>query len=305
MGGYQLTDPALGLFVQVGQAGLNIAYCNGYELKQTNAVFAPLVDTTTNYIYLHFTKTVDPGGGYSAITLDITVNQTGIDPGDAIKLGEVDTAAGVITFIREENNKYRIHTAQLDENIDGNLKSINRLVVQGGFAFPTVPAPIAGELFYRTDLAQLYYFDGVLWQPITPGGAPGVVQFFAGAPVAIGEVVYMSPVPNTILPAIASAMATAEALGAATAPILPGPTGPVMTGHGIPVPTFCENGLALLPGQKVWLSKTLAGAVTNIPPANPTARKVLGVISDPSMYVTIVNPYATVVWAPEPTIWVP
>jgi hypothetical protein len=124
MGGYQLTDPMIGLFVRVGQPGLNLAYCNGYELKQTNAVLSALADASTNYIYLHFTKTVDPGGGYSAIAVDITVNQTGIDPGDAIKLGEVDTAAGVITVIREENNKYRIHSAQLDEDVVVAMKLV-------------------------------------------------------------------------------------------------------------------------------------------------------------------------------------
>jgi hypothetical protein len=316
MGGYQLTDPALGLFVQVGQAGLNLAYCNGYELKQNNAVFAPLVDATTNYIYLHFTKTVDPGGGYSAITLDITVNQTGIDPGDAIKLGEVDTAAGVITVIREENNKYRIHTAQLDEDIDGNLKKIERLTLQRGAAFPVVPAPVQSELFWRTDLLQLYVYDGAVWQPLTPGAPPGAVIFTASPltpPILTGEMVYVGPTPPSIplhvTQAIATALATAEVMGAAMGLTVPGFPGPFATWHGNPCTAFYETAappvVPPVPGRKVWLSKLTPGAVTTLAPANPCARKVLGVITDNSAFVWPGNPYLTVLWAPETTIWVP
>jgi len=306
MGGYQLTDPMIGLFAAVGQPGLNLAYCNGYELKQTNAVLAALADASTNYVYLHFTKTVDPGGGYSAITLDITVNQTGIDPGDAIKLGEVDTAAGVITAIREENNKYRIHTAQLDEDIDGNQYKIERLSLQRGVAFPTNPPPVQSELFWRTDLGQLYVFDGLVWQPLTAGAPPGAVIFTAGAPFLPGEVAYISA-PNTVLQANATAMATAEVVGASLGIVPPLTPGSFLTWHGQTGTVFVENAGPLIPvaGQKVWLSKTVPGSVTNIPPANPCARKVLGVITDPTMYAFPGNPYVTVAWGPEPTIWIP
>ncbi len=319
MGGYGLTDPALGLFVQVGQLGLNVAYCNGYELKQMDAVFAPLVNAPTNYIYLHFTKTVDPGGGYLAITLDITVNQTGVAPvdGNFIKLGEVDTAAGVITAIREDDNRYKIHTSQLDDDIEGNRRFINRLTLQRGAAFPVTPAPIQSELFWRTDLLQLYVFDGVVWQPLTPGAPPGAVIFTVnplGLPVLMGEMMYVGPnppaTPGTVTQAIALAMATAEVVGAAMAPFTPpGAPGPFMTWHGTTGTAFYETAappvVPPIPGRKVWLSKLTPGAVTTLAPANPCARKVLGVITDNSVFAWPMNPYLTVLWAPEPTIWVP
>jgi len=312
MDGYLLTDPAIGLVVEVGQFGLNVAYCNGYELKQTNSVFSPLVDATTNYVYLAFTKTPDPGGGYLAIAISIVVNQTGIAPADSIKLGEVDTAGGVITAIRNEDNRYHIHSSQLDDNIEGNLKSINRLVIQAGVSFPTTPAPLQGELFWRTDLLQLYVFDGAIWQPLTPGAPPGATIFTAdpfGPPILPGEVVYVTPTSplNTVTQAIAVAMATAEVVGASLGPLPPAVPGPFTTGHGTPVTVAVETlgPLALLPGQKVWLSKFVPGTVTNLAPPNPCARKVLGIITDPTIYVPGVNDFVTILWSPEPTIWVP
>jgi hypothetical protein len=313
MGGYDLSDPALGLVVQVGQLGLNLAYCNGYELKQTNAFFAALADNTTNYVYVGFTKTVDPGGGYSAITVAIMVNQTGIDPADSIRLGEVDTAGGVITAIREVDNRYHIHSSQMDDDIEGNRNSIRRLTIQAGAAFPAVPVPLAGEMYFRTDLLQLYVFDGVVWQPLTPGAPPGTVVFTAspvGPPILQGEMVYLFPgLPNAVTQAIALAMATAEVVGSAMAPFTPpGFPGPFMTWHGTTGTAFVENlgpMPALVPGQKVWLSKFVPGSVTTLAPPNPCARKVLGVITDPTPYIFPVNPYVTVIWSPEPTIWVP
>lgn len=313
MDGYGLSDPALGLVVEVGQFGLNVAYCNGYELKQINAVFAALVDAATNHVYLAFTKTPDPGGGYLAITISIVVNQTGVAPADSIKLGEVDTAGGVIVAIRNEDNRYHIHSSQMDDNIEGNLKSINRLVIQAGVSFPTTPAPIAGEMFFRTDLAQLYVYDGVIWQPITPGAPPGAVIFTAdplGPPISPGEVVFVTPTAplNTVTQAIATAMVTAEVVGASLGPLPPGIPGPFMTGHGTTGMAFMEP-LGPLPGvvsgAKVWLSKFVPGSATTVPPPNPCARKVLGVITDPTIYVPGVNDYTTVLWSPEPTIWVP
>ena len=53
------------------------------------------------------------------------------------------------------------------------------------------------------------------------------------------------------------------------------------------------------------VKKITPGAVTTLAPANPCARKVLGVITDNSVFAWPGNPYLTVVWAPEPTIWVP
>ncbi len=115
MDGYQLT-PGVGLFVQVGQAGLNIAYVNGYELKQTYGapVLLPVADNTLNQpVYLEFTKTVDPGGGYQAITIFLTVGAP-TTPVDWIRLGEVDAAGGLVTAIRNDDNRYHIHSGGVD-----------------------------------------------------------------------------------------------------------------------------------------------------------------------------------------------
>lgn len=298
MDGYGLSDPSISPppTVEIGKAGLNVAYCNGYELKQTDSVFAPLVDATTNHVYLHFTKTVDPGGGYSAIAIDITVNQTGVDPGDAIKLGEVDTLAGVITAIREENNKFKIHTSQIDEDIDGNLHHIGRLTLQKGVAFPISPAPQASELFFRTDLGQLYVFDGVVWQALTPGPPPGMINFFAVAPILTGEVV-ICVLPNTVAQGIATTFANAQVMGVAAAPIFPGPIpGPVVTYQGQTATAFFEPGLVLLPNQDVFLSLTIPGALTNVPPqVPPCIQKKVGIVVDPTGYVSPGNPYAGII----------
>jgi hypothetical protein len=296
MDGYGLSDPSISPppTVEIGKPGLNFAYCNGYELKQTDSVFAPLVDATTNYIYLHFTKTVDPGGGYSAIAIDITVNQTGIDPGDAIKLGEVDTLAGVITAIREENNKYKIHTSQLDEDIDGNLHHIGRLTLQKGVAFPATPAPQASELYFRTDLGQLYVYDGAVWQALTPGPPPGVLLFFSSVPVLPGDVVIFSA-PNTVSQGLANTIPNSQVIGVAQTPIFPGPIpGQVLTWQGQTTTAFFEPGLALAPGQDVFLSNTIPGALTNVPPLpGICVQKKVGIISDPTAYAPA-NLYAII-----------
>ena len=318
MGGYGLSDPLITPppTVEIGQPGLNCAYCNGYELKQTNSVFAPLADNATNHVWLHFTKTVDPGGGYMAIAIDIVVN-AGADPGDAIKLGEVDTAGGVIAAIRNADNRYHIHSAQMDDVLEGNLQHISRLTLQRGAAFPVTPAPVQSELFWRTDLLQLYVYDGGVWQPLTPGAPPGAVIFTAnpiGPPILPGEMVYVGappgpPLPLTVTQAIALAMATAEVVGASMGLVIPGFPGPFSTWHGNPATVFYETAvppaIPPVPGRKVWLSKLTPGAVTTLAPANPCARKVLGVITDNSVFAWPMNPYLTVLWAPEPTIWVP
>jgi hypothetical protein len=167
-------------------------------------------------------------------------------------------------------------------------------------------------MFFRTDLTQLYVHDGAVWQPLTPGAPPGTVVFTAdplGPPISPGEIVYVTPTAplDTVTQADATAMATAEAVGVAAGVIPPGTPGPFVTGHGTPVLTLMDPSapLVLLPGQKVWLAKAPIGAATNIPPPNPTARKVLGVVTDPTPYVFPGNPYANILWSPEPTIWVP
>ena len=318
MDGFQLST-GFGLFAQVGQVGLNVAYCNGYELKQTYPIAPPLVPvapaTLGQPVYLEFTKTVDPGGGYLSIAIFLTVGPPAT-PSDWIKLGEVDTDAVGVIAVRNEDNRYHLHSAQMDDVLEGNLQHISRLTLQRGAAFPVAPAPVQSELFWRTDLLQLYVYDGGIWQPLTPGAPPGAVIFTAnplGPPILPGEVAYVGPnppaAPGTVTQAIALAMATAEVVGAAMGPVLPGFPGPFMTWHGTTGTAYYEIAappvVAPVPGRKVWLSKLTPGAVTTLAPANPCARKVLGVITDNSVFAWPGNPYLTVVWAPEPTIWVP
>jgi hypothetical protein len=166
--------PGIGLQTIVGDLGLNVAYVNGYEVKQQNAVALGLTASATNHIFLKFTRTPDIVAGVSAISISYTVNTSGTQPADSIKLGTVTTDGVGVTAITPQNNKFKIHDAQLETDIDGNLNRITRLVINGGPAFPTVPAPLAGELFVRTDLPgdPLFRFDGdaVAWVSAGAGG---------------------------------------------------------------------------------------------------------------------------------------
>jgi hypothetical protein len=175
MVGYGLVAGA-GFQVIVGQPGLNVAYVNGYELKQLNAVVLGLAGSATNHIFLRFTKVPDFISGVQAINLLYSVNTTGIPPLDSIKLGEVDTNGVGVVAIRPQNNALKIHGAQLDEDIEGNQYQIKNLVTHKGVAFPTVPAPVSGQRFYRTDLGKEFYFDGFVWVMVGAGGSSTFVE---------------------------------------------------------------------------------------------------------------------------------
>ena len=45
-----------------------------------------------------------------------------------------------------------------------------------GNAFPTLPAPVEGQMFYRQDLDSLYIFNGVSWLTVTQGTAQGTID---------------------------------------------------------------------------------------------------------------------------------
>ena len=183
MKGYALT-PGVGLQAISGEPGLNVAYVNGYEIKQTGSVALALAASATNHIFIKFTKTPDPTAGTAAITITYTVNTTGIPPVDSIKLGEVDTDGVGVLVIRNENNKFRLHDAQLETDIDCNQLQLKRYTAEKGTSFPTVPPPVIGEHFVRTDLLgnPEFIFDGVMWNAIGTGG-PGAQgnQGFQGA----------------------------------------------------------------------------------------------------------------------------
>lgn len=46
-----------------------------------------------------------------------------------------------------------------------------RMLLNKGTAFPTSPAPVEGQVFYRTDLDEVYIYDGAGWVTLNPGGA--------------------------------------------------------------------------------------------------------------------------------------
>jgi hypothetical protein len=172
MKGYGLVAGA-GLTCAVGEPGLNVAYINGYEIRRDNASILGLSALSTNHVFIKFTKSADPVAGTDAITISYEVNTTGIPPADSIKIGEVDTDGVGVTDVRPQNNKYKIHDAQLETDLDCNQLQLLRYTPGKGTAFPTVPPPVSGEHFVRTDLVgnPEFIFDGVMWNAIGTGGA--------------------------------------------------------------------------------------------------------------------------------------
>lgn len=165
MKGFGLADGG-GLQVLAGEPGLNVAYVNGYELAQQNAATLPLVPSATNHVFLLFTKTPDFVAGTASIAISYAVNTTGVAPNDSIKLGEADTDPAFVTAIRQQENGFKIHDAQLETDVEGNQKQIKNQVHHEGTAFPTNPPPVIGQPFYRTDLPALFVFNGVGWEKV-------------------------------------------------------------------------------------------------------------------------------------------
>lgn len=48
-------------------------------------------------------------------------------------------------------------------NVDFNQNLAVEMVIDQGTAFPTVPGPVEGQTFYRTDLNVFYIYDGASW----------------------------------------------------------------------------------------------------------------------------------------------
>jgi hypothetical protein len=173
--GYGLVN-AGGLILNVGGVGLNVAYANGYEIKQTGPTLKTLAPSATSHVFLKFVKTPDPLLGTKLISISIEVNTTAIPPANSIKLGEADTNATIITAIRPQNNKLKVHDAQLETDLDCNQLQLKRFTAEKGTAFPTSPAPVIGEHFVRTDQVgnPEYRFDGTTWVVLGAGsGAQG------------------------------------------------------------------------------------------------------------------------------------
>ncbi len=153
----------VGLNLTVGGAGLNVAYINGYEVIQQDPASVVLQPNSTNYIFCAFTKTPDPISGTIAITQAILVQPNNTLPPNAIKLGEVDTNGVGVTAIRPSNTHFIIEDAQFGTDIEGNQKQITTLVTHKGTAFPTIPAPVDGQHFFRTDLKREFIYYNGTW----------------------------------------------------------------------------------------------------------------------------------------------
>lgn len=61
------------------------------------------------------------------------------------------------------------------------LVSQNGSLAQGS-SFPTVPAPVEGQMFYRNDIAQLYIYTGSSWQDVaSQSWVPNNIQVFTSS----------------------------------------------------------------------------------------------------------------------------
>jgi hypothetical protein len=45
----------------------------------------------------------------------------------------------------------------------------NNFVIDKGTSFPVSPSPVAGQLFFRTDLNLLHIYTGASWSPVGSG----------------------------------------------------------------------------------------------------------------------------------------
>ncbi len=268
----------VGLQIAVGGVGFNLAYINGYAIKVLNTTFRPLQPNATNYIYIAFTKTADPIGGAASINIFIAINQTGIAPSNSLFLGTAVTNGVGITAITQVNNHFHIGDAQFDTDIDGNQHQITNLVLHEGTAFPTNPAPIAGQVFYRTDLFAPYVFNGQTWDILI-----GALTATAGELLMAGEFVRIQPlVNNTVLRTLAASSQGIEVIGAAKTPAALGQPLLILSGVGQRITAQFETGLTPQADQDVFLSATVPGALTTVAPPLP---KLVGKVIDASGYI--------------------
>lgn len=297
MDGLGLAD-AGGLLLQVA-AGFG--FIVGYEVENPAPDFVALTDGALNHVFFGFDRVPDlaPGAPVTSV-LDVTpkvvVNTTGIPPADTIKLGTVLTAAGVILTITEQDNRRRIHDAQLDTNIGGNHKQIKELVIDTGVVLPpTTPPTTDGQLFFRTDGKLFKFFAGV-WIELTaavappPAGAiPVINATFPSTLLDIGEVVRITPAgpPGSVDLALAIP-GEENAVGmVSVAPIPPFFPGVAASVQGVLVPDAqLETGLVLVAGMVLFLSAFVPGALTNIQPFIPgQVVKRMGLLWDPTGYI--------------------
>lgn len=296
MDGLGLTD-AGGLLLEVA-AGF--AYVSGYEVALGAPDFLTLANGATNHVFLRFDRLADvsPATSVVGVAPEVVSNTTGTPPTDSIKLGEADTAAGVITAIRPADQRRKIHDAQLTTDIGGNHQQITELVVHKGTALPS--SPEAGQLFFRTTDGALLKFDGAAWVELDAGTASGGVTAVngEGTGLAVGEAVRVAPGSDgTVVRARADSEVNAFVVGLAEAAIAAAGSGRVVTGQGGVETAQFETGLTLAAGDEVYLSSAVAGALTNVQPTTTgEIVKVVGSLWDASAYVgtTAANSKASV-----------
>ncbi len=114
-------------------------------------------------------------------TLSDTVNITGDVDADGNMLLDADDTGGDVTIqfgttlaeIIEwdsANNRFNISDdlnvdggITVNGNVDFNQNQAVEMVIDQGTSFPVAPAPVEGQVFYRTDLDTFYVYDGSSW----------------------------------------------------------------------------------------------------------------------------------------------
>lgn len=137
----------------------------------------------------------DGGTYYSVSTSNDLDNLTGTDSNTFV-LDQDDTTGDVIlqfgNTLAESlrwdsvNNRFVLSddlyidgTLELNGDLDFNQNEATELVLHQGTAFPTVPAPIEGQTFYRTDTDTMYIYDGASWVALDSSTGSGNSLFFA------------------------------------------------------------------------------------------------------------------------------
>jgi hypothetical protein len=120
------------------------------------------MSTTANARMLYFTEDID---GTNAETF--TINRINTGPTTQLIFGELLGAS--ISF--DSNTD----TFSISKSIDFNSNQVVNFVLQQGTGFPT--GGTAGQLFYRTDRQETFFYDGTQW--ISNGGGSNTIQFDA------------------------------------------------------------------------------------------------------------------------------
>ena len=106
-----------------------------------------------------FTAVSDGSGGTEAVSEQINGVCTAVVELQALLGDALDLKGSVADLV-----------TRLARNLDTNG------TLPKGNAFPTMPSPVEGQMFYRQDLDSLYIFNGVSWLTVTQGTAQGTID---------------------------------------------------------------------------------------------------------------------------------